>query len=987
MQRRRKAMGCMRQLAICMSLSPHLLKSAAGPVYLAYRVEVVNGDYTVRRFVFVEAHSGKILLILDGIHELEREVSEGALANKIWDEGSGHPEPIPSGWAGGSMAQVAAWNDVIAGAKETYNLFGSLTNGAWLSYNGQNATMRAVNNDPGIQCPNASWSSVSTNYCADTTGDDTVAHEWAHAYTEYTSNLVYAWQPGALNESYSDIWGEVVDLLNGRGTDSPNTGRTAGSCSVLGTGLPPVDNSYRWLSGEDDPAFGGAIRDMWQPTCYGDPGKVTDAEYTCDPDLLDAGGVHTNSGVPNHLFALLVDGGTYNNVAISAIGLVRAAHIAWRAQSAYLTPVSDFFDNSNALLAACNDLIGQPVYALTTAGPGSWGSVAAEAVTAQTCTSVANAIAAVQLQTPPSQCDLTPVLDPAAPALCADPNLQADVYQQTWESGLGGWIAGRRALAQPAQFNIPNWSLASSLPDGRAGQAVFGADPFDNGNNCLTPGQSGVNYLQSPPIVIPAYAPAPRLAFDHWVAIEAGWDGGNLKIRVNNGAWIPVAPAAILFNSYNKTLFNLLDDNNTNPLAGEPAYSGSNNSSLDGSWGQTQVNLANYASPGDTVELRFELGYDGCNGLQGWYVDDVRIYTCNAALDVGIVQQVTPTTALPGQGVTYQLTLTNPTAMAASNVVLTDVLSAGLVVKSFSSGGTLLAGPAPIVRWSFDSLAGATQRVFTITATVSPSIGDDVTLVNTATVTASADAGVGNNTASSIVTVKWPDVGLVVDSVRVTENASTVPLTISLSAPNPYAAAQVSYVTLDGSATVGNDYSPQSGTVTITAGATSATIPVSLLNDALPEEEELFQVRLSSAVGAKIVQNTTTIHITDDDRAGLFLVPLTNFTGEDGASVELRATLTLQPAAPVTVHFSSSDPSEGTVGEQLVFTPQNWNVAQSIFVTGVDDTVGDGDIAYTITAAPSSVDPAYAALSPVTVTMTNRDNEVIKKIYLPLVAP
>ncbi len=82
---------------------PALLKSAAGPVYLAYRVEVVNGDYTVRRFVFVEAHSGKILLILDGIHELEREVSEGALANKVWDEGSGHPEPIPSGWAGGSV--------------------------------------------------------------------------------------------------------------------------------------------------------------------------------------------------------------------------------------------------------------------------------------------------------------------------------------------------------------------------------------------------------------------------------------------------------------------------------------------------------------------------------------------------------------------------------------------------------------------------------------------------------------------------------------------------------------------------------------------------------------------------------------------------------------------------------------------------------------------------------------------------------------------
>ena len=49
-------------------------------------------------------------------------------------------------------------------------------------------------------------------------------------------------------------------------------------------------------------AFGGAIRDMWNPNCYGDPGKVGDAEYYCG--FEDGGGVHSNSGVPNHLYAL-----------------------------------------------------------------------------------------------------------------------------------------------------------------------------------------------------------------------------------------------------------------------------------------------------------------------------------------------------------------------------------------------------------------------------------------------------------------------------------------------------------------------------------------------------------------------------------------------------------------------------------------------------------------------------------------------------------
>ena len=106
-----------------------------------------------------------------------------------------------------------------------------------------------------------------------------------------------------------------------------------------------------------DPAFGGAIRDMWDPTCLGDPGKVTDADTICAAD--DGGGVHTNSGVPNHGFALLVDGGTFNGQTVTGIGLTKAAHIYWRAQDVYQTPTSNFADHADALEASCTDLIGQ----------------------------------------------------------------------------------------------------------------------------------------------------------------------------------------------------------------------------------------------------------------------------------------------------------------------------------------------------------------------------------------------------------------------------------------------------------------------------------------------------------------------------------------------------------------------------------------------------------------------------------------------------
>ena len=136
-------------------------------------------------------------------------------------------------------------------------------------------------------------------------------------------------------------------MLNGRGSDAPNATRTANACSIFGAGSPQNDNSYRWLIGEDSVGFGGAIRDMWTPTCYGDPGKVSDGAYACS--TVDNGGVHTNSGVPNHLFALLVDGGTYNGTIINGIGLTRAAHIFWQAQRYYLAPASDFLDLSYAL--------------------------------------------------------------------------------------------------------------------------------------------------------------------------------------------------------------------------------------------------------------------------------------------------------------------------------------------------------------------------------------------------------------------------------------------------------------------------------------------------------------------------------------------------------------------------------------------------------------------------------------------------------------
>ena len=87
--------------------------------------------------------------------------------------------------------------------------------------------------------------------------------------------------------------------------------------------------------------------------------------------------------------------------------------------------------------------------------------------------------------------------------------------------------------------------------------------------------------------------------------------------------------------------------------------------------------------------------------------------------------------------------------------------------------------------------------------------------------------------------------------------------------------------------------------------------------------------------------------------------------------------LNTQPTADVTIALSSSDTTEGTVGPaSLIFTTANWNVAQTVTVTGVDDAVVDGDVGYTIVTAPAaSTDPNYTGVNAADVAVTNTDND------------
>ena len=130
-----------------------------------------------------------------------------------------------------------------------------------------------------------------------------------------------------------------------------------------------------------------------------------------------------------------------------------------------------------------------------------------------------------------------------------------------------------------------------------------------------------------------------------------------------------------------------------------------------------------------------------------------------------------------------------------------------------------------------------------------------------------------------------------------------------------------------------------------------------------------------------ILTASVTANITDNDTAtspGITVSPTSGLvTTESGGTDDFTVVLDSQPTADVTIGISSSDINEGTVGPpSLTFTSGNWNVPQTVMVTGVDDAVVDGNVAYTVVTAPAdSTDTNYGGLNAADVAVTNNDDD------------
>lgn len=346
------------------------LPTDSGKVFLTYRFDIYSIKPLSRKYVFVDAHSGRVLKTLDRIHHsdisglastmyngektiatsyngstyLLRETGRCGITTYDLNQQMNYGSAVDftdsdNHWTTTTNYDNAAL-DAHYGTEVTYDYYKNihLRN----SYDDKGSSLISYVHF-GTNYSNAFWDGQSMTYgdgdnlsTSPFTSLDIVAHEITHGVTEHSASLEYSYESGALNESFSDIFGLCVDFYAN----------------------PGIAN---WEMGELIHLNGGAIRSMSNPNLYFQPDTYHGNYWHTGYD--DNGGVHYNSGVQNFWFYLLVNGGAgtndlSNNYQVEGIGIDAAAAIAYRNLTTYLTPTSNYLDAREYSIQSAIDIYG-----------------------------------------------------------------------------------------------------------------------------------------------------------------------------------------------------------------------------------------------------------------------------------------------------------------------------------------------------------------------------------------------------------------------------------------------------------------------------------------------------------------------------------------------------------------------------------------------------------------------------------------------------
>ena len=320
--------------------------------------------------------------------------------------------------------------------------------------------------------------------------------------------------------------------------------------------------------------------------------------------------------------------------------------------------------------------------------------------------------------------------------------------------------------------------------------------------------------------------------------------------------------------------------------------------------------------------------------------------------------------------------LSHPSS-AATTVTVTAV-SGSFTVPSGAAGAIVIAA------------GDTTAASDTVTITAVDNDVDEPNRMATVTATAANGQGAGSVTGVTLTLEDddaTPTVTLSVMPGSISENGATATVRATLSGRS----SQPTTVTVTAQANVYSVASGAGGTIVIAAGQTanaSDTAIVTAEDNDVDAADNAATVTGTAANGHGVTAAATgaSLTLTDDDMAGIALSPTTSTTArvrtsEDGSTATVAVTLATEPTGNVRINVVSQDTAQGTASpSSLTFTSTNWNTAQTVTLTGVDDNPGvaDGSQNYTVSLTvdtANTADSVYDALSAATIHARNLDDE------------
>ena len=401
------------------------------------------------------------------------------------------------------------------------------------------------------------------------------------------------------------------------------------------------------------------------------------------------------------------------------------------------------------------------------------------------------------------------------------------------------------------------------------------------------------------------------------------------------------------------------------------------------------------------------------------------------ATDVATIAAVNNTTDAPDRAGTVTATVTNARATADGTTLAVSGGALTVTDDDAAPNATLTLSAASIAEnggvstvsatLSHPSSAATTVTVTAVTGAYTVGAGADATIVigagltatatdvatiaavdnatdepnRTATVTGTLtnNQGAGTVTGATLTLEDddaAPTVTLALSTTTVTEAGGQATVSATLSHPS----SATTTVTVTAGATTYTVGAGAGATIVLAAGQTTSTdvATITAVDNAVDAADNDVTVT-GTAANSHAAANSETVTvtgaaltITDDDAAGIATSPATTTTSrlrttESAGTATFTVTLESQPTGAVVLDVASTNTGEGTVSAaSLTFTARTWHTAQTVTLTGVDDSpaAADGNQPYTVTLTVNTVstaDTIYDGLSAITVYAVNADNE------------